>query len=426
MKWFDVDNSLYPNGAEVSQHPFLDTHAFYGISRRSPAFIAPSLASVEAQTPECYCAFCTGRLVDATPEKSRTLFREGNTTRVAYPHLETHKDTLFRRQGNLFEIITFEFWKSRYGIDSHTSELLALEEHLETPHLKSYLLDLLQLKFARMLRSDALDENHLVENLKPFFSGFHELLTSGRHFKPNPQTQSDLFTSGTMSWQEHRVSYEDIILIHDAMLIKNPHIKYISTFQNWLALAGASFEHWHKQIAATDFWGKPLLRERDLFTKESDIYTQFAVHTAVDNNLIIAENEHALCCLEVGGKTGLISIISKSSNLQPHRHRLEEIHGMSDMVHAVCKSIGPSTPYNEEWFYTPFDAEDFRTPWRVLINLRSGTEAGFENINQYLVSTVSQIELADTLRNRIANLPDISPSVQVCLAHENHKNSLQY
>ncbi|MGL5721143.1 MAG: DUF4921 family protein [Brevinema sp.] len=426
MKWFDANNPLYPNGAELSYHPFLDSQAFYGISRRSPAFLAPNLAPVEIQNPECYCAFCMGRLVDATPEKSRTIFQKGTTTRVAYPQLEENPDTLFRRQGNLFEIVSFEFWKSRYGIDSHASELLAIEEHLSSPQLKSYLYELVQLKFARTLRAHTLNNDNIVENLKPFFSGFHELLTSGRHFNPNPQTRSDLFTSGTMSWQEHRISYEDIILIHDAMLIKNPHIKYISTFQNWLALAGASFEHWHKQILATDFWGKPLLRERDSFAKEADIYTQFAVHTAVDNNLVIAENEHALCCLEVGGKTGLISIISKSSNLHPHRHQLEEIHGMSDMVHAVCKAIGSATPYNEEWFYTPFDAEDFRTPWRVIINLRSGTEAGFENINQYLVSTVSQIELAETLRNRIADLPDISPSVQACLACENHKNCLQY
>lgn len=425
---------LSPENIETCKHPLLNTESFYSPDRRSRIFTADDLTPIQKTPPdykESYCAFCLGRMFEATPEKNRTVRVHNKIKTIEYPPLnDPHKEVLFRRQGNLFEILSFPYWRHKYGLDSPPSDIERINDYFNTPNLREYIEDLLRIKLFRMkIDSDLLSLERKKDAVKPFFSGFHELLTSGRHFLPGAVNKSGLFASSTMSWQDHRVSYHQLCNIHIHMRKTNPYISFIATFQNWHLQAGASFEHWHKQILGLDFWGRPLENEAYLFKTEPYIYRDFALGTAIAHNLFIAENEHAIAYIEVGGKVGLITICSKSKNLFPSDHLPEEIDAMSDLVHAVYSTLGVSTPCNEEWFYTPFNSNGFKTPWRIILNLRSAVLAGFENISQILVNPISQIELAYALRIKMAESMTnghLAPGIHIAPMYKNPENILAY
>jgi len=415
-------------------HPFFDINTFYSPDRRTRIFTAPSIVKpitvVDNQNKEMYCSFCLGRIKEATPEKSRTVRESGLVRTYCYPHINTihNNNVLFRRQGNLFEILSFKFWQEKYGIKATEKELNELHKAFSLPQEQEIIEDLLRIKLMRMQQdSELLNITQKLEAAQAFYSGYHELLTSGYHFLPKATNTSELFSSGSMSWQDHRVSYEILQDIIQDMISRNPFIQFISIFQNWLSSAGASFEHWHKQILALDFWGKPLEREAISTSNDIDLYKRFALGVAQEINLFIAENDHALAYIEVGAKTGYITICSKSQNLRPHEHTKEECHAMSDLVHAMIHCLGNFTPYNEEWLYTPFNSTSFRTPWRIMINIRSTSQAGLENMTQTCVNPISPIELAHAMRIRLEEkIDNLAPGIKIHPYYPNIDTVLTY
>ncbi|MGL4388373.1 MAG: DUF4921 family protein [Brevinema sp.] len=395
----------HSSGFEEYYHPFFDLKSLY-IPERTAAVFFPfeknKSQTLKPQYLEDTCAFCMGRIKEATPEKNRTSRTKENTLKSrALCRLEVYPEEhiLFRRQANLFEIVSFEYWQHTYKIDSSPRELELIEQDLSDPALKKFLINLLKIKHNRLNKNiDYSKKEHIIKECKPFYSGYHELLTSGSHFS-HSHDDGHLFSSSSMSYEDHRISYHMITDAMTDMITRNKYIRFITIFQNWMLAAGASFNHWHKQILALDFCGQPLKREQELFQSNSRIYEEFAVNTALTHDLIIAENKHAVAYIEVGSKSGFITICSKSHHLRPFEHSEEEINAMSDLSHAMVSCIGDSTPYNEEWYYTPINNNHFITPWRILFNLRSSVNAGFENITQYTICSISAQDLAQKMRD---------------------------
>ncbi len=392
-----------PSGIERYYNPFLDVHSFFSPDRRTNILAntpSPKATSTHSlPKDECYCDFCIGRLDQATPEKTISFYKQDSIKYLDYPTFLDcqQKEILFRRQGNLFEIINYKYWQQKYNIQTPSDDIARISDMYQDEQTRSFLQHLLSLKYAKM--SVSLDEKTISQqqtDCEAFYSGFHELLTSGRHFDKNTL---QLFHSGTQ--QEHRVAMTMLINIIKDMTQRNPHISFVTVFQNWLAKAGASFEHWHKQILAVDFWGQILEREAILHKQNPNIYKDFVHEIITQEDLLIAENSHAIAYAETGGKMGRIVICSKSDYLRPHEHTLEEIYCMSDLTHAIVNTLPISTPYNEEWFYTPFNQEAFKTPWRIVIDLRLGVCAGFENITQILINPLSIKEVAHTIRESL-------------------------
>ncbi|MGL4563247.1 MAG: DUF4921 family protein [Brevinema sp.] len=395
-------------GMESFYHPFFDLKSLYSPDRKKNIFFSfqPINATInpKAQYSEDFCAFCMGRIKESTPEKIRISQIKDNTLktdRLCRLEVYPEENVLFRRQGNLFEILPFNYWYTLYNIDSTEHELDQIKKDLSDPILKSYLLGLLATKNKKMGKDPDLSSDDLMINeLKPMYSGYHELITSGSHFCQK-HADGRVHSTSSMDHKDHRISYHMICDTLVDMLERNKYIQYITVFQNWMHPAGASFDHWHKQILALDFWGDPLERECGYFTSNPNIYEEFAIGTAIKYDLFIAENNHAVAYVEVGSKTGTITICSKSSHLRPFEHTKEEIDSMSDLSHAIISCIGDLTPYNEEWYYTPFNNNNFVTPWRVMINLRSDVSAGFENITQKLICSISPRDLAQQIRNQL-------------------------
>ncbi|MGL4394341.1 MAG: DUF4921 family protein [Brevinema sp.] len=398
----------HSNGFEEYFHPFFDLKSLYSPDRTATVFFSSERQKTTPLKPqylEDYCAFCIGNIDQATPEKFRiSRACDGSLKRKELCRLDRcqNETVLFRRQANLFEILSFDYWKKSYQIDSSPQELSQIQKDLSNPLHRDFLKKIIQLKNSRLNKTiDLSNEELLIEECKPLYSGFHELLTSGSHFS-SEHIDGRLFSSASMSVDEHRISYLMLSETMQDMIARNKYIKFISIFQNWMYAAGASFSHWHKQILAIDFWGRPLDREKELFQNNPRIYEEFAIHTALEHDLTIAENEHAVAYLEVGAKSGFITICSKSSHLRPFEHSEAEISAMSDLAHAIATCIGDVTPYNEEWYYTPLDAEEFVTPWRIVFNIRSTVSAGFENITQKIICADSASNLARKLRGLLS------------------------
>ena len=419
-------------GLEYYYHPFFDKTSFYSPERRSRIFVnsdkAYPIQSCSKQYEEKYCAFCLGELAQATPEKER-IIRQGNALQtIIYPDLTPPYDqeVLFRRQGNLFEIISYQYWKEKYGLSISPENKERLDKAFEDPLQRESLEDLVRIKSLRMgIDSEFQTIQEIKSMCESFYSGYHELITSGSHYLPHATKSSELFHSGYIPYEDHRISYQMICRTLKDMVEKNPFITYIAVFQNWLSLAGASFEHWHKQIIGLDYWGLPLEREAEQAKTNPAIYRDFVHEIALKRDLYVAENEYAIAYVEIGGKTGQITICSKSKNLRPYEHTTDEIDGMSDLSHAIIRSLTPLTPYNEEWFFTPFNSE-FRTPWRVIINLRTTTSAGLENISRISVNPISISELALATRIHLEEAKkDIASDISI---HPKNisKNIFQY
>ena len=416
QNWISKDTS----GIENYYNPIFDQHTIYTPNRSAPIF-TPNTHVVEIVPTnigfeEYYCPFCLGQNFLTTPEKLCAIKSQDQISYITYPSLQDHsQNVLFRRQANLFEIISYDYWQEKYNITTSQADIARIDKAFDDPQTRSSFEELLQLN--EQLNNQDIKDFSILEQKKMceyFFNGFHELLTSGRHYLPQATNTSELFHSGHILWSDHRVSFEMICNTITDMCARNPFITFITIFQNWLSEAGASIEHWHKQILGIDFWGHVLLREASLTKDRPTFYRDFICDTVNQENLLIAENMHALAYIEIGGKTGRITICSKSQNLRPQEHTLEEIHAMSDLSHAILSTLTPLTPYNEKWFYTPFHQEDFTTPWRITINLRANVNAGFENITQKLINPISPKKLADAIRNlMISKSTHFAPNITI-------------
>ncbi|MGL5955094.1 MAG: DUF4921 family protein [Brevinema sp.] len=400
---------------EYYYHPFLDTHTMYSPDRRSRIFAPDKKGQILLRSQdEYYCDFCIGKIDQATPDKQIAVqSSSGSIDYINYPSLDNIQDydILLRRQSNLFEILSYDYWQNKYGIQTPQQDKERINILFQHQKTQVFLENLLKLKYSKLGKKFPSLEIQ-KQDCEAFYSGFHDLLTSGNHYIPNASDNSQLFHSGSLSWQHHRIIFKMITNMIIDMSSRNPYITFIAIFQNWLAAAGASFEHWHKQILGLDFWGEVLTREATLYKNNPKVYQDFVLDTVIQEDLVIAENQYAIAYTEIGGKTGRIVICSKSKNLRPHEHSQNEINGMSDLTHALFGILPIHTAYNEEWLYSPLHQTEFRTPWRIVINLRTVINAGFENITQILLTPISIKEFAAILRERLQqNKNRIAPDI---------------
>jgi len=89
-----------------------------------------------------------------------------------------------------------------------------------------------------------------------FLAAAHELIIAGPHYKRGALYDSELFSSGEMTPEEHFEYMKFTIRSIEDTYENNRYVRYVAVFQNWLRDAGASFDHLHKQIVALDEWGR--------------------------------------------------------------------------------------------------------------------------------------------------------------------------
>ena len=387
-----------------------------GISPQNPTALDPA-------QQDAHCAFCAKRYLETPPEKARLVKAGHSFATLRQVHAEALFETAaeFRRIPNLFEIVSFDYWRKNFdyrlpdAIELHKNNYLASEVG------RHHVLQVIdqRMKAAGMddFARNRLSVDERLQLANAFFGGGHEVIVARRHFIDGAVNDSQLASSGTLSPEEH---YQYLRFTIDAtrdIYLHNRYVRYVTVFQNWLKPAGASFDHLHKQLVAIDERGVLNDMELQRVRLNPNLYNEAAVNFAAYRNLVIAENDHAIAFAGFGHRYPTLEIFSKSERSQPWNHSPDELRGMSDLIHACHAATGADIPCNEEWSYKPPDA-DVAMPWRVLIKWRISTPAGFEGGTKIYVNTIDPETLRDRVVPRLFQLKNEGRIAPIKIAFE--------
>ncbi len=359
--------------------------------------------------PEESCHFCPSMLYHTPAEKSRVL-KQGGGYRVLEKQTTEEalrQPALFRRVPNLFEIVPFEFWRKNYGLELSPAQKRWKEAYLATPMGKGHVLGVIGEKLAHSGLSEAeigaMPEEARLRLADAFFGGSHDLIVGGRHLKDGAQFDDELCSSGELSGEEHFIYMSFTLRAALELARENPHVRYVSVYQNWLAQAGASFDHLHKQVLGADTWGAGIARRLDQIRKYPSLYNGVILSLARERGLVLAENEHAVALAEPGHVFPALAVYSKSAASDPERLSDAELKGFSDLLHAMHMATGPRLACNEEWYMRPRGVE-LPMPFHVLIKWRVNTPAGFEGSSQIHINPLFPELMRDRVLEKLREL----------------------
>ncbi len=381
-----------------------------------------------------YCAFCEQRYLETPPEKARVvrLPDGGWETRYRTPAEELDATVAeFRRIPNLFEILSFDYWHLNYGYDLPVLVRERKEAYLRSAAGRAHVLAVIAAKLRAGGRSEeeiaALGEEGQIAAASGFFGGGHDVIVARRHFVDGATDNTQLAASGTLTREEHQRFTEFTVESVRGLFDLNRYARYVAVFQNWLRPAGASFDHLHKQLVAIDERGVQHEQAINRLRANPGMFNEHGANYAAYQNLVIAENDHALAFAGFGHRYPTIEIYSKSAHCDPWEHEPEELAGMSDMIHAMHAATGVAVPSNEEWHYRPIDS-DLPMPWRVMLKWRVSTVAGFEGATKIYLNTIDPYGLRDRVVPNLYRLRDerrIAP-LQIATEAPCRPNPLRY
>ena len=382
------------------------------------------------------CAFCSARPLDTPPEKARIVpdATAPDGWRIDY-HLmpdeqEKTQDTYaFRRVPNLFEIVPYSYWKENYGfmLDAETRALR--DRYLADPVGAEHMDRIVETR----LRASGKDPEVVTAEEKTelrtsYFAGGHDIIIGRRHYIDGATHDHQIMSSGLLSTDEHFALTKLTVDSVHRLYQHNRYAPYVAAFQNWLAPAGASFEHLHKQVVAIDERGVQAELEIERLRRNPNIYNEWAVDYAGYHNLTIAENEHAIMIAGVGHRYPTIEIYSKSAQPYPWLQTAEEVRAMSDLMHAAHAATGPDVAANEEWHHQPIDL-DMPMPWRVNIKWRVSNLAGFEGVTKIYINTLSPVDVRDRVVSSLYRLRDsgqVAEDILIAMECSTRRNQLRY
>jgi galactose-1-phosphate uridylyltransferase len=432
------------DGTIKQVNPFTDNEVWSVPGRSAKPTVRDSDVDGQPLIPAdflSYCSFCQERIFETPPEKSRVVLTpEGQYEQ--FDHVRPselqpgttapHSNWIFRRVPNLFEIVTVDYWKKNYAYKLSKDNLDWKEMYLSDPQGREHLSEILAYKLHAVGYDDerirAIPDEDKLLMADAFFGGGHELIIASPHFKSGATESTGLFSSGDMSAEEHYQYFKFTVDAMTEIFASNRYIRYISVFQNWLAPAGASFDHLHKQLVGIDDWGASIRHQLDLLRQDPNIYNELSANLAAMHNLVFAENESAIAFAGIGHRHPTIEIFSKSYFSRPYEHSDEEIRGMSDLVHACHAATGAEISSNEEWYYTPIDAI-YKMPWHVMIKWRVNTAAGFEGGTSIYINPIAPLELRDRLVPKLyalRNSGQIASSIRIAEECRIYPNPLRY
>ena len=437
------------DGTIKQVNPFTGTEVWTVPGRGNRPLSVPATATTpiaEIDTDH-HCAFCPGNLLLTPPEKARMVRTGGDHAEHAnggdddeweivtglLPH-QLHDTTAeFRRVPNLFEIVSYDYWRANYGfiMDSATSARMAayIADTEGREHVRRTVET--RLRASGALGADEvadLTESDLLERAGGFFAGGHDIIIARNHFAPGATDTGQLASSGTLTPDEHAALIRFTIAAAADLYHRNRYTPYVAVFQNWLKPAGASFDHLHKQLVAIDERGVQADTEIAQLRANPNMYNELAVDYAAYHNLTIAENDHAICFAGIGHRYPTLEIYSKSATPEPWLQSDEEVRAMSDLIHACHAAAGPDVPCNEEWHHKPIDL-DMPMPWRVVIKWRVSTLAGFEGGTKIYLNTISPQSIRDRMVAAMYRLRDdgaIAPDLRIATECRLERNSLRY
>ena len=428
--------NIMPDGTVKQVNPFTGTEVWAVPGRRSKPSgngIKVEAKRLEVHEPENYCSFCPPRYYETPPEKSRLVINDSRWERIDALAPDKYFETTaeFRRVGNMFEIVTLDYWRKNYAYRMTAQRQRWKEEYLANPAGFKHITEIVHYKLHQEGRTDEQIEKMPVADkfaiADAFFGGAHELIIARRHYRNGATTDADLYSSGEMTVEDHFRYFKFTVDAIQDIAVHNRYVRYISVFQNWLRPAGASFDHLHKQLVALDEWGASISSQIKMVREDPNAFNSLAANFAAHHNLIFAENDYAIAFVGIGHRYPTIELYSRSQSGRPYEHADEEVHGMSDLAHAIHAAMGSQISCNEEWYYTPIDAV-YKMPWHILIKWRVNVPAGFEGGTGIFINPMTPIELRDMLVPHLYKLRDDHRIAWLRIAEECHvdPNPLKY
>ncbi|GAA5029411.1 DUF4921 family protein [Microbacterium fluvii] len=333
------------------------------------------------------CAFCEDRYLETTPEKTRLVGPDYAELRRV-PARELH-DTVaeFRRFGNLFEIVSAEYWREDHGFRQPREIVEWAREYLADPQGRAHIAALQQVRERASGAAQSIEEAAL-----DLVGGSHDVVVARRHVVDGARTDAELVGSGVLTADEHAQYFALTVRSLAEIAAAQPNAASVAVFQNWLRPAGASFDHLHKQLVAIDEHGPQAERELRMLSEDHDLYQHAIADLAVREGLLVAANDGAVAFAGVGHRYPAFEVYSTSRANLPQEHSADEVRAVSDLVHALHAATGVFVPTNEEWHYRPPRA-GWPMPWRVVLKWRISNPAGFEGGTKIYVNTIDPWEL---------------------------------
>ncbi|MGB4778064.1 DUF4921 family protein [Microbacterium sp.] len=356
------------------------------------------------------CAFCSERYLETTPDKARLVGADFTELRKV-PASELN-DTVaeFRRFGNLFEIVSAEYWRENHGFRQPAAVFEWAQEYLSDPAGRAHLEKLAEIRAAASGETVSIEEAAL-----DLLGGSHDVIVARRHVVDGAMSDAELASAGTLTPDEHAAYLALTVQSLAEIQAAQPHAAYVAVFQNWLRPAGASFEHLHKQLVAIDDYGPQVDHELRLLAQNRDLYQREIVDLAVAERLVVAATDGAVAVAGVGHRYPAFEVLSTSEANLPQEHSAASIRAVSDLVHALHAATGVHVPTNEEWHYRPPGAP-WPMPWRIVLKWRISNPAGFEGGTKIYVNTIDPWELRRRAVESLHALRDagaIAPGIRI-------------
>ncbi len=407
------------------------------VPRRGHRPLATPVATPTPIDPEDagrLCAFCPQRYLETPPEKARlSRIEDAWQLRRRLPLSDVLAEPAdFRRIPNLFEIVSYDYWHTNYGYRPDDEAREHASSYLDQPAGQEHVLGLLRQRLIGEGLPEAewttLSRADQLAAAVGFFAGCHDVIIARRHLIDGANTDDQLASSGTLSPAEHAAYLAFTLDALEGLYASNRYARYVAVFQNWLKPAGASFDHLHKQLVAIDDRSGRTQEELVRLRDNLNLYNEFAVDYAARQNLLVAENEHAVAFAGFGHRYPSFEVYSKSPQTYPWRQAEEEVRGMSDLVHAIHAATGPAVPCNEEWHHRPPDV-DLPMPWRIVVKWRVSTLAGFEGGTKIYLNTIDPWNLRDRIVPRLEQLRGqgaVATDIAIGSECAGRPNSLRY
>lgn len=373
-----------------------------------------------------WCAFCQNRYLETPPEKVRWVNDEGQWTQLEALGADKLFDSVaeFRRIPNLFEIVSYNYWRLNHGHEPNESQRRRMAEYLASDVGYDHVMSVVR---ARLLATgttpaefEAMSETEKLNFANGFFSGGHDLIVAKRHYIDGAATSDALAGSGTLTPTEHYFYMQATVSAMRDLYDLDPAVRYVATFQNWLKPAGASFDHLHKQLVAIDQPAVQTKAEMSRLDADPHIYEKL-LQVAATRRLLVAQNDHAVAFADFGHRYPTLAVWPTGAAYNPWEATAEQLRGVSDLLHAMHAATGIEVPSNEEWYHRPPDSEsDLR--WRILLKWRISTLAGFEGGTRIYLNTIDPWQVQSKVTQRLKELRELEMIAPMRIGEECHVN----
>lgn len=356
-----------------------------------------------------HCAFCWARMRETTPEIARLVQDCGGWHEVSGLLAEDLDRSTpgFRLIPNLFEILSYDYWHLAHGWEPTADSRARRTAYLSTPAGREHVTALARIRMRARgtagFDAEPLAEDDLEREAVGLFAGNHQVVISRRHYVDGATDDSQLAGSGTLTPEEHWKYTEFTIRAMRDLYRDNECARYVSVFQNWLAPAGASFDHLHKQVVAIDELGAQKEREIERLRTEPDMFARWGAEYAASQGLVVARTEHAVAFAGVGHRYPALVVHVTDGEGCPWELDEDQVRDFSDLVHACHAATGVHVPSNEEWHHRP-PGVDVPMPLRAVLKWRISTLAGFEGGTQIYVNTIDPWSVRDRAVTRLREL----------------------